>query len=57
MKKKHKIQNFFEIGPEFVPRLSLESSMKRILQRFESNQNKSKQMKINDIFDHFTSKA
>ena len=28
--------------------------MKRILPRFESNQNKSKQMKINDVLDHFT---
>ena len=55
--KKHKIQNFFEIGPKCVPPFSLESSMKRILRRFESNQNKSKQMKINDVFDHFTSKA
>ena len=36
---------------------SLESSMKQFLQRFESNQNKSKQMKINDVFDRFTSKA
>ena len=34
---------------------SLESSMKRILRRFESNQNKSKQMKINDVFDRFSS--
>ena len=55
--KKHKIQNLFEIGPEFVPPFSLESSMKRILRRFESNQNKSKQMKINDVFDLFTSEA
>ena len=55
--KKSKIQKFFEIGPEFVPPFSLESSMKRILRRFESNQNKSKQMKINDVFDRFTSKA
>ena len=52
--QKHKIQNYFEIGPEFVPPFSLESSMKRILGRFEWNQNKSKQMKIND---RFTSKA
>ena len=29
---------------------SLESSMKQIFRRFESNQNKSKQMKINDFF-------
>ena len=49
--------NIFEIGPDFVPPFSLESSMKRILQRFESNQNKSKQIKINDIFYRFTSKA
>ena len=54
-----KTQNpkIFEIGPEFVPPFSLESSMKRILRRFESNQNKSKQMKINGVFDRFTSKA
>ena len=36
---------------------SLESSMKRFLRRIESKQNKSKQIKINDVFDHFTSKA
>ena len=36
---------------------SLESLMKQFLRRFESNQNKSKQMKINDVFDRFTSKA
>ena len=36
---------------------SLESFMKQFLGRFESNQNKSKQMKINDVFDRFTSKA
>ena len=36
---------------------SLESSMKQFLWTFESNQNKSKQMKINDVFDCFTSKA
>ena len=36
---------------------SLEISMKQFLQRYESNQNKSKQMKINDVFDCFTSKA
>ena len=36
---------------------SLESSIKQFLRRFESNQNKSKQMKINDVFDRFTSKA
>ena len=36
---------------------SLESSMKRFIRRFDSNQNKSKQMKINDVFDYFTSKA
>ena len=47
----------FEIGPEFVPPFSLESSMKRILRRFESNKNKSKQMKINAVFDRFTSTA
>ena len=54
-----KTQNpkFFEISPELVPPFSLESSMKRILRRFESNQNKSKQMKINDVFDCFTSKV
>ena len=56
MEKTHNPKNF-EIGPEFVPPFSLESSMKRILRRFESNQMKSKQMKINDIFDCFTSKA
>ena len=55
--EKTQIQKCFEIGPEFVPPFSLESSIKRILRRFESNQNKSKQMKINDVFDHFTSKA
>ena len=32
---------------------SLESSMKRFLRRFDSNQNKSKQMKINDVFLSF----
>ena len=48
-----KILNRSRIG---VPS-SLESSMKRILRRFESNQNKSKQMKINDVFHRFTSKA
>ena len=31
--------------------------MKRILRRFESNRNKSKQMKINDVFDRYISKA
>ena len=31
--------------------------MKQFLQRFELNQNKSKQMIINDNFDRFTSKA
>ena len=31
--------------------------MKQILLRFESNQNKSKQMKVIDVFDRFTSKA
>ena len=36
---------------------SIEISMKQFLWRFESNQNKSKQMKINDVFDLFTSKA
>ena len=36
---------------------SLESSMKRFLGRFELNQNKSKQMKNNDVFHCFTSKA
>ena len=36
---------------------SLESSMKRFFWRFYSNENKSKQMKINDIFYYFTSKA
>ena len=36
---------------------SLESSIKQFLRRFESNQNKSKQMKINDVFDCFTFKA
>ena len=35
---------------------SFESSMKHFLGRFELNQNKSKQMKINDVFDCFTSK-
>ena len=35
---------------------SLKSSMKRFLGRFESNQNRSKQMKINDVFYRFTSK-
>ena len=49
--KKHKIQHFFEIGPELVPPFSLESSIKRILRRFESNQNKSKQMKIKRRYD------
>ena len=36
---------------------TLESSMKGFLRRFDSNQNKSKQMKINDVFNRFTSKA
>ena len=36
---------------------SLESSVKQFLRKFESNLNKSKQMKINDVFDHFTSKT
>ena len=48
-----KIQKIFETGPKFVPPFSLERSMKLILRRFELNQNKSKQMKINDVFDHF----
>ena len=36
---------------------SLESSMKQFLRRLESNQNQSKQMKINEVFDRFTSKT
>ena len=36
---------------------SLESSMKQFLRRFELNQNKSKQMKINVVFDRFASKV
>ena len=45
--------NRFRIGAAS----SLESSMKQILWRFESNKKKSKQMKINDVFDRFTFKA
>ena len=43
----------------FLPRLRIgaPSSMKQILQRFESNQNKAKEMKINDVFCCFTSKV
>ena len=54
-----KSQNKKKFGPQPIigASSSLESSMKRILRRFESNQNKSKQMKINDVFDRFTSKA
>ena len=36
---------------------SLESSMKRFLREFELNQNKSKHIKINEVFDPFTSEA
>ena len=50
--KKHKIQIFFEIGPELVRPAHLKAQW-----RFESNQNKSKQMKINDVSDYFTSKV
>ena len=48
---------FFLPRSEIGDPSSLKSSMKRFLRRFESNQNKSKQMKINDIFYCFTSKA
>ena len=50
-------QKFFLNRSRFGASSSLESSMKQFLRRFESNQNKSKQMKINDVFDRFTSKA
>ena len=46
--KKTQNPKFFEIGPEFVPPFSLESSMNRILRRFESNQNESKRIKTNE---------
>ena len=49
--------NFFLNQSRIGASSSFESSMKQILGRFESNQNKSKQMKINDVFDRFTSKA
>ena len=49
--------NFFWNRSRIGVPSSLESSMKQILRRFESNQNKSKQMKINDVFDRFISKA
>ena len=55
--KKHKIQIFSLNRPRTGADSSLESSMKQFLRKFESNQNKSKQMKINDVFDLFTSKA
>ena len=54
---KNKKSNFFFNLSRIGAASSLESSMKQFLQRFESNQNKSKQMKINDVFDRFTSKA
>ena len=49
--------NFFWPRSRIGHPSSLESSMKQFLGRFESNQNKSKQMKINDVFYRFTSKA
>ena len=56
--KNSKIQKFFDLSRSRIgASSSLESSMKRFLRRFDSNQNKSKQMKINDIFYYFTSKA
>ena len=45
---------FFLNRPRTGADSSLESSMKQFFQRFELNQNK---MKINDVFDRFTSKA
>ena len=55
--KKHKIQIFFLNRSRISASSSLESSMKRFLRRFESNQNKTKQIKINDVFGCFISKA
>ena len=49
--------NFFLNQSRIGASSSLESSMKQFLRRFESNQNKTKQIKINDVFGRFISKA
>ena len=55
--KKTQNPNFFWNWSRIGAYSSLESSMKRILRRFDLNQSKSKQMKINNVFDPFTSKT
>ena len=55
IEKSHNLKFFWPRSKIGAP-ISLASPMKQFLQRFESNQNKSKQMKINDVFYRFTSK-